>query len=69
MGAMGIMLCRAPAGALLIAIVAAVALGFVDPAFAGMPVPAPILGAGWPVLLVAGAAYLAVRAVRARRRG
>jgi hypothetical protein len=39
------------------------------PAFAGVVgVPAPIVGAGLPLLLVAAGAYYAVKLIRARRR-
>jgi hypothetical protein len=41
-----------------------------QPAFAGMMgVPAPIVGAGLPLLVLAAGAYVAVRVIRARRRG
>jgi hypothetical protein len=45
-------------------------LGLMQPAFAGMMgVPAPIVGAGLPLLVLAAGAYVAVRVIRARRRG
>lgn len=50
----------------------AVALGFVgaldliEPAFAGNPLPGPLIGAGLPVLLILGGAYLLVRKLRSR---
>ncbi len=44
-------------------------IGLMQPALAGPPgVPAPIVGAGLPLLLIAGGAYLAVKLVRTRRR-
>ena len=46
-----------------------VAVG-VTPGLAGVPAPAPLLGAGLPgvaILAVAGGGYLAVRAFRRRR--
>ncbi len=48
---------------------AVVLLAMVQPVFAGAPgVPAPIIGAGLPLLLIAGGAYVAVKLIRARRR-
>jgi len=47
-----------------------VLVGLLEPAFAGAMngVPAPIIGAGLPLLVLAAGAYVAVKVVRARRR-
>jgi hypothetical protein len=43
-------------------------VGLIPPALAGMVgVPAPIIGVGLPLLLVAAGAYFVVKLVRARR--
>jgi len=45
-----------------------VALGIVDPAVAGpLAVPAPIVGAGLPVLAILGGGYWLIRKLRERR--
>jgi hypothetical protein len=45
-------------------------IGLIQSAFAAgtMAVPAPIVGAGLPLVLLAGGAYIAVKLIRARRR-
>ena len=43
------------------------ALSIVEPAFAGIPVPAPIVGAGLPVLAILGGGYWLIRKLRERR--
>jgi lipopolysaccharide export LptBFGC system permease protein LptF len=44
----------------------AIVIGVGGTAHAGVPTPAPIVGAGLPVLLVAGGAYWLVRRLRNR---
>jgi hypothetical protein len=39
----------------------------IEPAFAGVPVPAPIIGAGLPALAILGGGYWLVRKLRGRR--
>jgi hypothetical protein len=51
----------APVAALIIAAVS------IEPAFAGTPVPAPIIGAGLPVLAVLGGGYWLIRKLRQPR--
>jgi hypothetical protein len=41
-------------------------LGLIEPALAGNPVPGPVIGAGLPILLILGGAYLLVRKLRSR---
>jgi hypothetical protein len=45
-------------------------VGFAQAVFAGgmTGVPGPIVGAGLPLVLLAGGAYIAVKLIRARRR-
>jgi hypothetical protein len=47
--------------------VLAVAAVSIEPALAGTPVPAPVIGAGLPVLVVLGGGYWLMRKLRARR--
>jgi hypothetical protein len=44
-----------------------IALGIVEPAFATVPVPAPIVGAGLPALAVLGGGYWLIRKLLERR--
>jgi hypothetical protein len=51
----------------LVAPVHGVIIASIEPAFAGAPVPAPIVGAGLPVLAVLGGGYWLIRKIRERR--
>lgn len=54
----------------LLGLAALTSMAAVSPCFAGVPAPAPLLGAGLPglaVLVVAGAGYLGVRKFRRGR--
>jgi hypothetical protein len=45
----------------------AVIIASIEPASAGLNVPAPIVGAGLPVLAVLGGGYWLIRKIRERR--
>jgi hypothetical protein len=44
-----------------------VMIALIEPAFAGTPVPAPIIGAGLPALAILGGGYWLVKKLRERR--
>ena len=44
-----------------------VIVALIEPAFATVPVPAPIVGAGLPALAVLGGGYWLIRKIRERR--
>jgi hypothetical protein len=41
-----------------------VMIALIEPAFAGVPVPAPIVGAGLPALAILGGGYWLIRKLR-----
>ena len=52
----------------VVALWVGIALSIVEPAFAnGVPVPAPLVGAGLPALAILGGGYWLIRKIRQRR--
>jgi lipopolysaccharide export LptBFGC system permease protein LptF len=53
--------------ALLAFAVLCVMVALMEPAFANVPVPAPLIGAGLPALAILGGGYWLIRKLRQRR--
>jgi len=51
----------------LVTPVLGIIIASIDPALAGVPVPAPIIGAGLPVLAVLGGGFWLIKKLRERR--
>jgi lipopolysaccharide export LptBFGC system permease protein LptF len=51
----------------IVVVAMGIALSIVEPAFATVPVPAPIVGAGLPALAVLAGGYWLIRRLRERR--